>query len=199
MSQTKNSRNKHLSNQKLFPQDIVPFGNNILFRYLLGWLMPVKVSLLKLTQPEAVKKMYEENHVIQDLLVPTSTMQHCIKQFDKLVHVYPLWLCPFRLTNDEGMVHPANGLEEDMYVDIGVYGVPKVRRGQFHPVKTTRQLEDIVQESNGFQMLYADCYRSRDEFRKMFDHNLYDRMRKKLECDDAFPEIYEKIRKSNRD
>lgn len=161
--------------------------------------MPVKVSLLKLTQPETVKKMYEENHIIQDLLVPTSTMQRCLTEFDKLVHVYPIWLCPFRLPKESGMVHPAAGLEEDMYVDIGVYGVPKVRRGQFHAVRTTRLLEDLVADCNGFQMLYADCYRTRDEFRQMFDHTLYDRMRKELSCEAAFPEVYDKINKNVRD
>lgn len=161
--------------------------------------MPVKVSLLKLTQPETVKKLYEENHIIQDLLVPTSTLSRCIQDFDKLVNVYPLWLCPFRLPMERGMVHPAAGLTEDMYVDIGVYGVPKVRRGQFKAERTTRQLEDIVQECNGFQMLYADCFRTREEFRKMFDHELYDRMRKQLKCTKAFPEVYDKVNKKVRD
>lgn len=27
-------------------QDIVPFGNNVLFRWLFGWMMPVKVSVI---------------------------------------------------------------------------------------------------------------------------------------------------------
>lgn len=161
--------------------------------------MPVKVSLLKLTQPKVVKKLYEENQVIQDLLVPTSTMVNCIREFDKLVNVYPLWLCPFNVIDDPGMVHPVEGLQSDMYVDIGVYGVPKVRKGQFNGYRTTRQLEDIVAKSNGFQMLYADTYRTYDEFRQMFDHRLYDIMREQLNCKQAFPEVYEKVNKNVRD
>lgn len=177
----------------------MPFGNNVVFRYLFGWLMPVKVSFLKLTQPDTVKRLYEENQVIQDLLVPTSTMEYCIREFDRLVKVYPLWLCPFKLLNDPGMVHPADGLETDMYVDIGVYGVPKVKKGTFHGERTTRELEDIVERANGFQMLYADTYRTREEFRRMFDHRLYDRMRKQLQCEHAFPEVYDKVNKKVRD
>ena len=46
-------------------QDIIPFGNNVIFRYLFGWLIPPKVSLLKLTQGETLKKLYEEHHMIQ--------------------------------------------------------------------------------------------------------------------------------------
>ena len=29
---------------------------------------------------------------------------------------------------------------------------------------------------NGFQMMYADSYMTRDEFRLMFDHTLYDKV-----------------------
>ncbi len=49
-------------------QDIIPFGNNVVFRYLLGWLIPPKVSLLKLTQGKTLKKLYEDHHIIQVIL-----------------------------------------------------------------------------------------------------------------------------------
>lgn len=42
-------------------------------------------------------------------------------------------------------------------------------------------------------MLYADMYCSREEFREILDHSLYDKMRKKYECEDAFPELYDKV------
>lgn len=35
------------------------------FRYLFGWMMPPRISLLKLTQTEALRKLYEEHHVVQ--------------------------------------------------------------------------------------------------------------------------------------
>jgi hypothetical protein len=46
-------------------QDIIPFGNNPIFRFLFGWLVPPKVSLLKLTQGKTLKRLYEEHHMIQ--------------------------------------------------------------------------------------------------------------------------------------
>ena len=65
-------------------QDIIPFGNNVVFRYLFGWLVPPKVnfkviannwivseyfqvSLLKLTQGKTLKRLYETKHMIQVL------------------------------------------------------------------------------------------------------------------------------------
>lgn len=48
-------------------------------------------------------------------------------------------------------------------------------------------------------MMYADTYTTREEFRAMFDHTLYDQMRLKYEAIDAFPEVYDKVCRSARD
>ncbi|CAH0562714.1 unnamed protein product [Brassicogethes aeneus] len=176
-------------------QEIVPFANNILFRYLLGWLMPPKVSLMKITQTETTKKLYENHHIIQDMLVPIIDLKESIEVFHKEVEFYPIWLCPFNLPSLPGMVHPKGNIEE-LFVDIGVYGVPKVKT--FHPVETTRRIEKFVSDKSGFQMLYADTYTTREEFRKMFDHTLYDKLRTKFQCQQAFPEVYDKVSKEAR-
>ena len=47
-------------------------------------------------------------------------------------------------------------------------------------------------------MLYADSYLTREEFRDMFDHTLYDDMRDRLGCEKAFPEIYDKVNRNAR-
>ncbi|KAK7790540.1 hypothetical protein R5R35_000940 [Gryllus longicercus] len=177
-------------------QDIIPFGNNPIFRFLLGWMMPPKVSLLKLTQTKAIKKLYENNHIIQDMLVPISSMAESIQMFHDAVQVYPLWLCPFKLNNDPGLVHSSNNGDE-IYVDIGVYGVPKVPN--FHPVNTTRRIEEYVRKVKGFQMLYADTYATREEFEEMFDFSLYKQMRNKLNATEAFPDMYDKVNKHVRE
>ena len=47
-------------------------------------------------------------------------------------------------------------------------------------------------------MLYADTYMSREEFYEMFDYSSYNDMRKKLNYENAFPEIYDKVCKAAR-
>ena len=49
-----------------------------------------------------------------------------------------------------------------------------------------------------FQMMYADSYMSKEEFRHMFDHTLYDEMRQKYDCFSAFPDVYDKVNKKAR-
>ncbi|XP_028818208.1 delta(24)-sterol reductase [Denticeps clupeoides] len=176
-------------------QDIIPFGNNPLFRYVFGWMVPPKISLLKLTQGETIRRLYEQHHVVQDMLVPMRHMQGAVSRFHDDINVYPLWLCPFVLPSRPGMVHP-KGDEDELYVDIGAYGEPKVK--QFEARASTRQLETFVRDVHGFQMLYADVYMERHEFWEMFDGTLYHKLREELGCREAFPEVYDKICKSAR-
>ncbi|XP_039743173.1 delta(24)-sterol reductase [Pteropus medius] len=176
-------------------QDIIPFGNSPIFRYLFGWMVPPKISLLKLTQGETLRKLYEQHHVVQDMLVPMKCMIPALHTFHNDIHVYPIWLCPFILPSQPGLVHP-KGDETELYVDIGAYGEPRVKH--FEARSCMRQLEKFVRSVHGFQMLYADCYMNREEFWEMFDGSLYHKLRDQLNCHDAFPEVYDKICKAAR-
>merc|ERR1712152_102027 len=86
--------------------------------------------------------------------------------------------------------------DTSLFVDVGVYGVPKT--DDFETVATTRRVESFVRDVKGFQMMYADSYMTREEFRQMFDHALYDKVRDKLGCRGNFPEIYDKVNKKAR-
>jgi len=176
-------------------QDIIPFGNNLMFRLLFGWLVPPKVSLLKLTQGKTIKKLYEEHHMIQDMLVPMKNLETSLEFIESEVRIFPVWLCPFKLPDNPGMLRP-NSQEEEMYVDIGIYGVPTTTT--FHTRATSRRIERFVAEHRGYQMLYADSYMTREEFEEMFHLELYDRVRAKYGCASAFPHVYDKINKSAR-
>ncbi|KAL8178617.1 UNVERIFIED_CONTAM: Delta(24)-sterol reductase [Gekko kuhli] len=176
-------------------REILPFGNNPIFRFLFGWMVPPKISLLKLTQGEAIRKLYEQHHVVQDMMIPIKSLEKCIETYHSDIKVYPLWLCPFILPNNPGMVHP-KGDETELYVNVGSYGEPQTKH--FEARASTRQMEKFVRSIHGFQMLYADCYMTREEFWEMFDGSLYHKLRKELQCSDAFPEVYDKISKAAR-
>ena len=86
------------------------------------------------------------------------------------------------------------GEKFEMYVDLGAYGIPRQvkEKKPFDIVKCSREVEQFVHSVNGFQMLYATSYLSRPEFRAMFNHEHYDKMKAKYDKDGAFPEVYEK-------
>merc|ERR1719277_2571722 len=87
-----------------------------------------------------------------------------------------------------------------MYVDLGAYGVPgAVKRGEdYDVVSKIRAVEEFVASVDGFEMLYADSYMSRQEFGRMFDRTLYEDLRRRLGADKAFPDIYDKIVEPSR-
>ena len=169
-------------------EQIIPVGNHPIFRFLLGWAVPPKVSFLKLTQTEALQKMYEEQHVIQDMLVPISEMDKSLNVFENEYGLYPLWICPYRAydyggSTQNGDSHrsflrkpnadtedPITGEKYEMYVDLGAYGIPKavLNKEPFDAVASGRSVESFVMSVRGFQMLYADTYLTRDECKKMF-------------------------------
>uniref|UniRef100_A0A1I7WBK8 Autophagy-related protein 9 n=1 Tax=Heterorhabditis bacteriophora TaxID=37862 RepID=A0A1I7WBK8_HETBA len=60
---------------------------------------------------------------------------------------------------------------------------------------------DILRVFSGrlrVQMMYADTYMSRSEFWQMFDSSLYEWLRVKYNCKEAFPDVYDKVCKAAR-
>jgi delta24-sterol reductase len=175
---------------------LIPFGNNFIYRYLLGWALPPKVSLLKLTTPKPIRNLYDRHHVIQDLLIPLSRLDDAVELIDKEIGFYPLWLCPFNLPSLPGLIRNRTGANV-LFVDIGIYG--NAVNKNYDARESTRKLEKFVREVRGAQMLYVDCYMAEDEFWEMFDSSLYDWLRVQYDCKSAFPNIYQKVCREARE
>lgn len=177
--------------------DILTFGNNPLFRYTLGWLIPPKVSFLKLLTTERMFEEYKHHHVAQDMLVPISKLSECVDVFHKHWTVYPLWICPcwHPHTAVRGLLNETSTGEE-MFVDVGAYGVPK--NPSYNSDKDTRAVEKFVRDVQGYQALYAATFMTAEEFEQMFDHTVYNKLRKQYKCDGALPRIYDKVNRHTR-
>merc|ERR1712091_402795 len=88
--------------------------------------------------------------------------------------------------------------EAHMYLNLGIYGIPKEQRDHpydlFPMVTRVRQLESWIRDHKGFQHTYCDSFQSEAEFEEMFDHTLYNRMRKQYGGDRAFQRVWQKTR-----
>lgn len=47
-------------------------------------------------------------------------------------------------------------------------------------------------------MMYVGTYLDLNEFKTMFDHHLYERIRRHLNCESNLPEVYDKVNKRAR-
>jgi len=184
-------------------EDIIPFGNHPLFRFLLGWAVPPKIPLLKYTETETTRDLREKHQVLQDMLMPMAKLKHSIEYFAEHYQLYPLWLSPMAVYGNarrQGFLHPfrtADGKEDGLYVDIGAYGTP--RKPDIDNRAALPLLERFVIDNQGYQALYAKTLLSRADFRTMFDHTDYDRLRQELPyCLQAFDEVYDKVSAKGR-
>ena len=70
----------------------------------------------------------------------------------------------------------------------------------FHKITCQKRIENFLLENQGFVALYGETELSIEEFYLMFEDakNNYDRIRKKYDCENAFPHVYTKISKLGR-
>ena len=62
------------------------------------------------------------------LVAVTSKLDETLDVQQREFGVYPLWICPMRIfKEDAGFIKPTAAGEE-MFVDVGIYGVPTVSR-----------------------------------------------------------------------
>lgn len=181
-------------------EEIIPFGNQAIFRYLLGWAVPPKISLLKYTETETTRELREKHQILQDMLVPICHLRSSIEYFDQEYQIYPLWLSPMAIYDNPlnaGFLHPFpkdNGDKVEMYVDIGAYGTPK--KQEIDNRESLPNLEKFVLEHHGYQALYAKTLLNRADFHRMFDHTSYNRLRQEIPMTTlAFDEIHDKVTK----
>lgn len=184
-------------------EEIIGFGNHPLFRLLLGWALPPRIELLKYTETETTRKLRERHHVIQDMLMPIRYLKKSIEYFDENFDLYPLWLSPMAVRGNDrnlGFLHPFEdeaGVVDELCVDIGAYGTP--RKQGFDGRAALPPLEQFVIDHHGYQALYAKTLLSREQFRTMFDHRDYDRLREEMpDCRQAFDEVYDKVSAKGR-
>jgi delta24-sterol reductase len=177
-------------------ETIIPFGNNVFFRFLFGWVCPPKISFLKFTTTKKLDKLNKEYHVIEDYLVPIDKLEEITNIQNEDIGVYPIWLCPCKIEPTDGLLNTGSSRNE-LYVDVGIYGIPKdlekFQHEEFH-----NKFESYLRSIKGFQALYAQTYQTEEEFRKMFDHTLYDKVRQEFGCGQFLPSVFEKVCRKNR-
>ena len=186
-------------------RDMISFGNNPIFRALMGWLMPPRIAFIKWSTTPAVREMTFTKQVFQDIVLPMSAMSRAIDLSHRLFEMYPVLLYPSRIYDHgahQGLlrrpkdVDRVEGTDFGMYFDLGVYGVPQpIREGRtFKTLHAMRDMEEFTREVGGYPFLYADTFMTRDEFAQMFDLTLYREVRARYGADGAFPELYDKIK-----
>lgn len=186
-------------------EDMLSFGNNVIFRTLFGWLLPPKPAFLKFTTTPGVREYTFTKQVFQDIVLPIKELEKQVEIAAELFDKYPLLVYPCKVIDhgpSSGQLkrpdpkYMVPGTNYAMYNDLGVYGVPgKVKdKKKYNPVDAMRKMEKFTRDVGGFSFLYADIFMTREEFEEMFDLTLYERVRKQYGAEGAFPHLYDKVK-----
>lgn len=193
---------------------LVPMGNHAVFRFLAGWLMPPRVSFLKLTTiGKKMNDYYSARFVAQDILVPLRKTAPCVELMHDEFDIYPVWLCPHVVYktrkgtmldceagyDDKEVLDQGDTKEAQMFTDVGIWYTPgPILRGEKYDTNLAlHKLEQWLIENHGYQTLYAYTELSESDFWKMFDKSLYEKCRNKYDAKRHFMDVYYKVGRKN--
>lgn len=185
---------------------MIPFSNHPLYRFFWGWLGAPEVSLLKLFQGPVIRQNSVYAHVVQESCMPVRRLAEGLSKFEQWWDIYPLLIFPLRTydrAEQSGFLNPrgknlasGNGNNWGIWVDLAAYGVPKAVRegGTFDAKRIVRECHHWTESIGGWTIYYTDLFCTRKEYRRMFDHTLWEKCRVRFNANDAFPEPFDKVR-----
>jgi FAD/FMN-containing dehydrogenase len=168
---------------------VTPF--NRITRFVLDPLLHTRVMYRALH-----KSGLADFYMLQDIAVPYDKVEQFAQWLDGNLHIYPLWLCPLKLSRDSPDSN--HGLHSDFgngdareLLNFGVWGPVSFNRRE--AVRKNRALEQKVHELGGRKWLYAHAYYTEDEFWAHYDRKSYDALRQKYSAT-YLPSVYEKVK-----
>ncbi|VDK78010.1 unnamed protein product, partial [Anisakis simplex] len=131
---------------------LIPFAGNFIWRCLFGWLIPPKLSLLKLSAAliRPIRRIMDNNFTFQDFMMPGVNLDEALHIIHDQIEVYPLWLCPFSLPSTPGIIRQRTG-RNIIYVNIGVYG--ESMKNDFDAQQSIKNINEFLRAVGGFVSL----------------------------------------------
>lgn len=134
---------------------------------------------------------------VQDINFPEETALDFLELTDRETGIYPLWLCP--LPPDPRTSFSPAHIESALTIDIGIWGeLPSGKRDYETLLALNRRMEQETRKRGGRKILYAHAYYPEDEFWEEYDKPSYEALREKYHASRAFPDIYEKVRVTDK-
>ncbi|KAI9639129.1 uncharacterized protein MKK02DRAFT_39412 [Dioszegia hungarica] len=172
-------------------------GDNLFTRFMVGSFLDTKhlFAVLHSSDLTDLGRM----RVIQDFYVPAEKAVEFLEEAEREVGVYPLWLCPIKGTSTGQLLASHHSTAEKQFINVGIYGRP--RQFPFNPQTLHSKLIDLLIQSGGRSMLYAQTWHSPEQFQAMYGEALkaVEGVRRSYGEEGCFFGLYEKVGLSERD
>jgi FAD/FMN-containing dehydrogenase len=160
-----------------------------LLRFVFGRLFLSSTRMLSLAHAITRIKKARRPDVIVDLFVPIAKVESFWDFYRRTFDYYPLWLVPYKIAKVYPWISPSYIPVDSgkLYIDFAIYGYrPKDSRNYY------RILEEELEELGGIKTLISHNFHGRDEFWRIMNKPCYDEVKRIVDPDNAFRDLYEK-------
>jgi len=127
--------------------------------------------------------------VVVDVFVPIDKVERFLGFYEREFGYYPLWIVPYRMPRPYPWIAEAYapGDPAKLYLDIAIYGFrPRDSRDYY------RLIEEELEELGGIKTLISHNRYSREEFWGIWNRENYDRVKRAVDPEGAFGDLYDK-------
>ena len=133
----------------------------------------------------------ERETVIQDIEVPVAALPEFLDFFQKRVGILPVWLCPMKQRDPSATWDLYQLNPETTYVNVGFWSSVERPAGQA-PDEVNRAIEAEVDRLGGRKSLYSDAFYGEDDFWRIYNGEVYRRLKKEYDPDSRLLDLYDK-------
>ena len=142
----------------------------------------------KLNEKFSLKTKPKTEPVIQDVGIPIENCVKFLDFFNKNIKIKPVWICPTKAFNKNKF--PLFDLDPNkLYIDFGFWDfVPSDKPDSFF----NKLIESNVEKLKGKKSLYSDSFYEKKDFHKIYNGELYNKVKSKYDPNHVFLDLYEK-------
>jgi FAD/FMN-containing dehydrogenase len=131
----------------------------------------------------------ERPTITVDLFVPFSKAPAFMEWYRREVGFFPVWVVPYRRVKDYPWLADSfwSALGDELFLDLAIYGMRQRGRRDVH-----REIELKLREVGGIKTLISHNYYSRAEFWSIYNQRNYDEVKRIVDPDNQFRDLYEK-------
>lgn len=133
--------------------------------------------------------------VIQDVEIPVERLAEFLDFFHGEIGISPVWLCPLQVRDPAGWpLYPLRG--DALYVNVGFWSAVELAPGEIEGTYN-RLIERVVTELDGHKSLYSTSFYQPDEFWRLYNGEVYDKVKQRYDPDGRLPGLYDKCVRGN--
>lgn len=165
-------------------------------RLLFGKMLLGSTNLIKWSgRVKQIMKLKKRPEVVVDVFIPSNRFEEFYRWYETDFDFFPLWIVPYKPAKMYPWIDKeyAKGIGGDMFIDCAVYGKKNSKRN----IDYSEILEKKTIELGGIKTLISRNHFNENDFWKVYDKDLYTKIKNEVDPDNLFMNLYDKFAPKN--